>query len=75
MQKITEKKDLVPGQLYCCFTIDENGYEADGSLVWYGADEKFYDANYADTEGEIVHPDYDFLVPQVGAFNPDYAAA
>ena len=43
-----------------------------GELVWYGADGNFYDANYPDTEGTLLNPDYDYLVEQHG-FNPEYS--
>ncbi len=77
MRKITETKDLVPGKLYGCFTVEFDytrgeEYDRSGALVWYAADGTFYDAE-TDEPGHEVRPDCDFFVEQVGAFNADYA--
>ena len=65
--KDNEGNELRPGALYCCFVDD-----IDGSLVWYAADGNFYDANYDDTEGELVYPEFDYLVRQDAPINANY---
>jgi hypothetical protein len=59
---------LVPGAMYCMAFIEPDGFENYGSLVYYGSDGKFYDAD----NDELVYDDFDFLVRQIGNINPDY---
>lgn len=63
---------LIPGRCYSLGIYDELGEKQYGSLAWYGSDGQFYDANYTDTEGEVLHEDFDFVVLQGGEVNPDY---
>jgi hypothetical protein len=70
--RITDVTELVPGALYCCFTIEPDRFLLDGALVWYSSWGDFYDADYDDTAGEEYHCDCDFWVRQGDMINTEY---
>ena len=73
--RITSIAQMVPGQLYCLFTIEGFGdeqYDASGALVWRCSDGNLYDAD--SDSGEPVRSFFDYAVAQTGAFNQEYAA-
>lgn len=82
--KDSEGRDLIPGRVYCMVEFKTNPwakdpadakYESHEALAYYGADGRFYDANYDDCAGnDISHYDFDKLVLQPGNINPEYAA-
>lgn len=75
MGKLTNTKQMTPGQLYCLFTIEGFGdeqYESSGALVWFCTDGNLYDAD--SDSGEPVRSHFDYAVAQTGAFNAEYAA-
>lgn len=73
VEKDSQGNPLEPGALYCkCLVLDD---ECDaisfGSLVRYGSDGRFYNADYCE-EMEEDRSDYDFLVRQIGDIDQDY---
>lgn len=73
MTTVKEKKDLVPGILYCLMTTEEDArtgewYERDGALVYWTGEE------FMDEDGDLRHDDWDYAVAQSSKPNPEYIA-
>ena len=72
-EKDSEGNPLEAGALYCkCQILDDECETLSyGSLVRYGSDGRFYNADY-DEDGKDDTSDYDFLVRQVGSIDKSY---
>lgn len=64
--RITHDAGLTPGVLYCLFTIDDNGGERDGALVYWTGEV------FMDESGEERHDDWDYCVAQTSTPNKEF---